>query len=106
MIASTITLLASSAAMISVQPGTQARATGLMFMACYSVGLIETSALALAPLSCPPEDIGVANGALVAVRNGGASIASKFRPSDRYLEKRVALLMCIVSGHLFCNFGR
>jgi hypothetical protein len=45
-------------------------------MACYSVGIIETCSLALAPLALPTEDIGAALGALGSIRSGGASVAT------------------------------
>jgi hypothetical protein len=65
-----------SASMVSIQPGQQSKGIGLMFMACYSVGVIETCSLALAPLSCGTEDIGAALGALGSIRSGGASVAT------------------------------
>ena len=65
-----------SASMVSIQPGQQSKGIGLMFMACYSVGVIETCSLALAPLSCATEDIGAALGALGSIRSGGASVAT------------------------------
>ena len=64
-----------SASMVSIQPGQESKGVGLMFMACYSVGVIETCSLALAPLSCASEDIGAALGALGSIRSGGASVA-------------------------------
>jgi hypothetical protein len=65
-----------SASMVSIQPGQQSKGIGLMFMACYSVGVIETCSLSLAPLSCGTEDIGAALGALGSIRSGGASVAT------------------------------
>src|ERR1700733_10714989 len=65
-----------SASMVSIQPGQQSKGIGLMFMACYSVGVIETCSLSLAPLSCATEDIGAALGALGSIRSGGASVAT------------------------------
>ncbi|TKA69436.1 hypothetical protein B0A49_03776, partial [Cryomyces minteri] len=69
-------LLAFSAAMISINPGDESKGIGLMFMACFSVGVIETCSLALAPLSCPSEDLGAALGAPGSIRSGGASVAT------------------------------
>jgi hypothetical protein len=50
--------------MVSVGPGDQTKGIALMFMACFSVGIIETCSLALAPLACASEDLGAALGAL------------------------------------------
>ena len=47
-----------------------------MFMACFSVGVVETCSLALAPLALPSEDIGAALGALGSIRSAGASVAT------------------------------
>jgi hypothetical protein len=47
-----------------------------MFMACFSVGIIETASLAPAPLACASEDLGTALGALGSIRSGGASVAT------------------------------
>lgn len=68
LIGSCASLLAFSASMVSIQPGDETKAIALMFMACFSVGIIETCSLALAPLACPSEDIGAALGALGSIR--------------------------------------
>jgi hypothetical protein len=68
--------LAFSAAMVSINPGDEAKGVGLMFMACFSVGIVETCSLALAPLALPSEDIGAALGALGSIRSGGAAVAT------------------------------
>lgn len=75
LISSCASLLAFSGAMISIRPNDEAKAVALMFMACFSVGIIEICSLALAPLACPPEDLGVATGALGSIRSGGAAVA-------------------------------
>lgn len=72
---SCLSLTAFSAAMVSVGPGDQTKGIALMFMACFSVGIIETCSLALAPLACASEDLGAALGALGSIRSGGASVA-------------------------------
>ena len=74
LISGTIALLAFSAAMVSINPGDEAKGVGLMFMACFSVGVVETCSLALAPLALPSEDIGAALGALGSIRSGGAAV--------------------------------
>lgn len=76
LIASTVSLLAFSAAMVSIQPGQEAKGVGLMFMACFMVGIVEICSLALAPLALPSEDIGAALGALGSIRSAGASVAT------------------------------
>lgn len=43
-------LLAFCGGMVSVNPGQEARGVGLMFMACLSVGIVETCSLALGKL--------------------------------------------------------
>ena len=77
LIVSTAALTAFSAAMVSVNPGDRAKGIALMLMACFSVGIIETASLTLAPLSCPPEDLGVALGTLGSIRSAGGSICSR-----------------------------
>jgi hypothetical protein len=62
--------------MVSLGPGDETNGVALMFMACFSVGIIETCSLALAPLACASEDLGAALGALGSIRSGGASVAT------------------------------
>lgn len=76
LLTATLSLLAWSAAMIAVNPGQEAKGIAFMFLACISVGVIETCSLALAPLPLPTEDIGVALGALGTIRSAGASVAT------------------------------
>jgi hypothetical protein len=75
LITSCMSLLAFSAAMVSIRPDDEAKGIAILFVACFSVGVIESCSLALAPLACPTEDIGVATGALGSIRSGGASVA-------------------------------
>lgn len=75
LIGGTLALLAFSASMVSIQPGDEAKGVGLMFMACFSVGIVETCSLA-PPLALPSEDIGAALGALGSIRSGGAAVAT------------------------------
>jgi MFS family permease len=70
-----ICLLAFSAAMVSINPGDEVRGVALMFMACFSIGLVEICSLSLAPLALPSEDIGAAVGALGSIRSTGSSVA-------------------------------
>ena len=76
LITSCCMLLVFSASMVVLQPGDESKGVALMFMATFSVGIIEICSLALAPLSCATEDIGAALGALGSIRSGGASVAT------------------------------
>ena len=76
LICSCLSLTVFSAAMVSLGPGDETNGIALMFMACFSVGIIETCSLALAPLACASEDLGAAPGALGSIRSGGASVAT------------------------------
>jgi len=76
LIGSCISLTAFSASMVSLKPEQDTRGIALMFMACFSIGIIETCSLSLAPLACASEDIGAALGALGSIRSGGASVAT------------------------------
>jgi hypothetical protein len=76
LITSCLSLTAFSASMVSLGPGDETNGIALMFMACFSVGIIETASLALAPLACASEDLGAALGALGSIRSGGASVAT------------------------------
>jgi hypothetical protein len=69
-------MLAFSASMISLKPGQEAKGVGLMFIACFWLGVIEIVSLALAPLACPTKDIGAATGALGSLRSAGANVAN------------------------------
>jgi len=69
-------LTAMAGAMAAVGPGDQALGIGLMFFACFSVGVIECIGVVVAPLTCPPEDLGAALGALGSIRSTFAAVAS------------------------------
>ncbi|KAF4636561.1 hypothetical protein G7Y89_g1524 [Cudoniella acicularis] len=76
LIISCLSLTVFSAAMVSLTPGDETKGIALMFMACFSVGIIETCSLSLAPLACASEDLGAALGALGSIRSAGASVAT------------------------------
>ncbi|RDW77754.1 hypothetical protein BP6252_05807 [Coleophoma cylindrospora] len=76
LIASCLSLTAFAASMVSIAPGQETKGIVLMFMACLSVGIIETCSLSLAPLACASEDLGAALGALGSIRSAGASVAT------------------------------
>lgn len=72
----TLMLIAFSGAMVDIHVGDRAKGAAFMFCSTFTVGVLETCVLSLAPLTCHPEDIGAALGALGSIRNGGSSIAS------------------------------
>ncbi|KAF2815685.1 uncharacterized protein BDZ99DRAFT_120678 [Mytilinidion resinicola] len=69
-------LTAMAGAMIAVGPGSVSLDCGLMLTACWCIGVIECIAVVLTPLSCPPEDLGAALGALGSVRSTAAMCAT------------------------------
>lgn len=75
-IPSCFSLIAFSAAMVSIKPGQQTSAIAILFMLAFFTGIIEIASLGLIPLACPTEDIGVAVGALGSIRSGGATVAT------------------------------
>lgn len=62
--------------MIAVGPGDVNLGCGIMFTACWCVGIIECVAVVLTPLSCPAEDLGAALGALGSIRSTAATCAT------------------------------
>lgn len=58
----------------SVGVGEQAEGVGLLFVTSFAFGITETASLPLEPLSCPPEDLGLALGTLGFIRSAGGSI--------------------------------
>jgi MFS family permease len=77
-ISASVGLTAFAGALASVNPGEVHKGVAFMFLSCMCVGIIELSALALAPLVCPPEEIGVATGTLGSIRSAGSTVASKY----------------------------
>lgn len=71
-----VLLTAMAGAMIAVAPGTISLGCGIMFTACWCVGVLECVAVVLTPLSCPPEDLGAALGALGSIRSTAATCAT------------------------------
>lgn len=61
----------------TLNPGNLGLGVALTILGPYFVGVIETASLALAPLFCRPEDLGLASGLLGSIRAGGASVAGK-----------------------------
>jgi hypothetical protein len=75
LIGNCLSLLAFSASMVSIDVGEEEKGVGLVFIAYYSVRVIETCSLALSQ-ALPTEDIGVTLGALGSILSGGASVAT------------------------------
>ena len=74
LIFSTTTLTVFAAAMISVGNGERGKAIGFMSTGSLALGVIEGISLSLAPLTLPPEDLGLAIGALGTIRSAGGAI--------------------------------
>lgn len=73
-------LTASAGGMAAVGPGDKNLGVALMFLAVFSVGVIECIAVVNCPVTCPPEHLGSALGALGSIRSTSAAIASKSMP--------------------------
>ncbi|KAF1974292.1 fungal trichothecene efflux pump [Bimuria novae-zelandiae CBS 107.79] len=59
----------------SLTPNTKDRGIAFTIIGPFFVGFIELAALALAPLFCKPEELGVSSGMLASIRAAGGSIA-------------------------------
>lgn len=68
-------MVAFVSALASLTPETKARGIAFTIIGPFFVGFIELASLALAPLFCKPEDIGLASGLLASIRSAGGSIA-------------------------------
>lgn len=62
-------------ALASLTPATKNMGIAFTILGPFWVGFIELTSLALAPLFCKPEDIGLASGMLASIRSAGGSIA-------------------------------
>ncbi|KIV91046.1 hypothetical protein PV10_05631 [Exophiala mesophila] len=69
-------LTASAGGMAAVGPGDKDLGVALMFLAVFSVGVIECVAVVNCPITCPPEHLGSALGALGSIRSTCAAIAT------------------------------
>ena len=102
-------LTASAGGMAAVGPGDKDLGVALMFLAVFSVGVIECVAVVNCPITCPPEHLGSALGALGSIRSTCAAIASKsmFPRSRKWLrlEGTEWRLTPSNSGHLLGHPG-
>ncbi|CAK7232396.1 hypothetical protein SBRCBS47491_008255 [Sporothrix bragantina] len=70
----------------------------LTFLGPFCVGVVEVSALSLAPLFCRPEDLGLASGLLGTIRTGGASIATAIFTSVLSTRKAETIAAAVTSA--------
>lgn len=63
------------AALASLTPSDKNTGIALTVLGPFFVGFIELASLALAPLFCRAEDIGLASGLLASIRSAGGSVA-------------------------------
>jgi hypothetical protein len=61
----------------ALTPSTKGMGIAFTIMGPFFVGFIELAALALAPLFCKPEEIGVSSGMLASIRAAGNSAPLK-----------------------------
>ncbi|KAI1258440.1 fungal trichothecene efflux pump [Xylariaceae sp. FL1019] len=75
LIFSTFAMVGIVGSLASLTPHTLNTGIALTLVGPFFTGVIELSSLALAPLFCKPEDIGLASGLLASIRSAGGSIA-------------------------------
>lgn len=75
MIFAAVSMVAFVVSLASLTPDTKSAGIALTILGPFWVGFIELSSMALAPLFCKPEDIGLASGMLASIRAAGGSIA-------------------------------
>lgn len=75
LIFSTFAMVGFVAALASLTPSDKNTGIALTVLGPFFVGFIELAALALAPLYCRAEDIGLASGLLASIRSAGGSVA-------------------------------
>ncbi|KAH7119864.1 fungal trichothecene efflux pump [Dendryphion nanum] len=68
-------MVAFVSACASLTPETKEQGIAFTILGPFFVGFIELAALALAPLFCKPEEIGVSSGMLASIRAAGGSVA-------------------------------
>lgn len=84
LIVSSVGMATFVAALACLTPHNLNVGIALTFLGPFCVGVVEVSALSLAPLFCPPQDLGLASGLLGTIRTGGASIASMSFPHAQF----------------------
>ncbi|KAF5004796.1 hypothetical protein FDECE_8735 [Fusarium decemcellulare] len=75
LIFSTFAMVGFVAALASLTPSDKNTGIALTILGPFFVGFIELASLALAPLFCSAQDIGLASGLLASIRSAGGSIA-------------------------------
>ncbi|KAK5630424.1 hypothetical protein RRF57_006139 [Xylaria bambusicola] len=72
---STFAMVGLVGSLAALTPKSLNTGIALTLVGPFFVGIIELTALAIAPLFCKPEDIGLASGLLASIRSAGGSIA-------------------------------
>ncbi|KAI0975287.1 fungal trichothecene efflux pump [Xylaria arbuscula] len=72
---STFAMVGLIGSLAALTPSKKATGIALTLVGPFFVGVIELTSLAIAPLFCKPEDIGLASGLLASIRSAGGSIA-------------------------------
>ncbi|KAI1816844.1 fungal trichothecene efflux pump [Poronia punctata] len=75
MIFSTFAMVGIVGSLAALTPEGRNTGIALTLVGPFFVGVIELTALAIAPLFCKPEDIGLASGLLASIRSAGGSVA-------------------------------
>ncbi|CAM1505005.1 Fc.00g106420.m01.CDS01 [Cosmosporella sp. VM-42] len=75
LIFSTFAMVGFVSALASLTPADKNTGVALTILGPFFVGFIELASLALAPLFCRAQDIGLASGLLASIRSAGGSIA-------------------------------
>jgi hypothetical protein len=75
LIFTTFAMVGFVSALASLTPSDKNTGVALTILGPFMVGFIELASLALAPLFCKAEDIGLASGLLASIRSAGGSIA-------------------------------
>ncbi|KAI0466669.1 fungal trichothecene efflux pump [Xylaria cf. heliscus] len=75
MMFSTFAMVGFVGSLAALTPSSKTTGIALTLIGPFFVGVIELTALAIAPLFCKPEDIGLASGLLASIRSAGGSIA-------------------------------
>ncbi|KAI0409938.1 fungal trichothecene efflux pump [Xylaria palmicola] len=75
MIFSTFAMVGFVGSLAALTPQSMGTGIALTLVGPFFVGVIELTALAIAPLFCKAEDIGLASGLLASIRSAGGSIA-------------------------------
>jgi hypothetical protein len=73
----TTIIAATAGSMTTMGPGDFGKGPTLIAFLGFFIGVIETGARALLPLTCPDEDIGAALGAMGSIGYAFASVSSK-----------------------------